>query len=426
MGDRNPSRPNRKNRRGIALPMMALLIAVLLAFAGLVLDGGRLYFEKRKMQAAADAGAFAGAHEVKRGNTGRVDIASKEDARLNSYEHGVGTIQIDVNNPPLSGEFQNNGFVEVVIQQEIPTYFMRVLNFNQATVRARAVAGLLAYSDLCLLALDPDGRAALRVTGTPRLEADCGVMVNSDNDRAIEVNGSGELISQWIGTAGQARTAGGGLMIPSIAEYALPMTDPFAARTEPVAANYPLSPTAGLAASTISTDTVLQPGLYPTQISITNGTVTFLPGQYYLTRGLSATGGALLGEGGVGFFNYNERGNDFITITATAEAHLVAASTVPSLPFPQNSMQNILFWARRTSGDREPGNLIRGTADSSFTGALYFSDEHLDFAGSSDTTGAWALIVAKSVDLSGTSGVQRIEPPPDGTFPELSMVTLVE
>jgi hypothetical protein len=268
--------------------MMALLIAVLLAFAGLVLDGGRLYFEKRKMQAAADAGAFAGAHEVKRGNTGRVDVAAKEDARLNSYEDGVGTIEVDVNNPPLSGEFQSNGFVEVIVQQEIPTYLMRILNFNQATVRARAVAGLLTYSDLCLLALDPDDRAALRVTGTPRLEAECGVMVNSDNDRAIEVNGTGELVSQWIGTAGQARTAGGGLMIPSIAEYALPMTDPFAARTEPVAAHYPLSPTAGLAAGTISTNTVLQPGLYPKQIKITGGTVTFLPGQYYLTRGLSA------------------------------------------------------------------------------------------------------------------------------------------
>ena len=77
MVELNCSKLNRKSRRGVALPMMALLIAVLRAFAGLVLDGGRLYFEKRKVQAAADAGAFAGAHVIR----GRIAIGSTQQQR---------------------------------------------------------------------------------------------------------------------------------------------------------------------------------------------------------------------------------------------------------------------------------------------------------------------------------------------------------
>ena len=39
----------RSNRRGIALPLMGLLIAVFFAFMAIILDGGYLYFEKLRM-----------------------------------------------------------------------------------------------------------------------------------------------------------------------------------------------------------------------------------------------------------------------------------------------------------------------------------------------------------------------------------------
>ncbi|HEY7616203.1 MAG TPA: pilus assembly protein TadG-related protein, partial [Terriglobales bacterium] len=44
-------------------------MVVLGGFAGLVFDGGMLYYEKRRMQSAADAGAMGGAWEIVRGHT---------------------------------------------------------------------------------------------------------------------------------------------------------------------------------------------------------------------------------------------------------------------------------------------------------------------------------------------------------------------
>ena len=41
-------------RSGQMLPMVSVLLVILIAMSGLVLDGGRIYFEKRRMPNAAD------------------------------------------------------------------------------------------------------------------------------------------------------------------------------------------------------------------------------------------------------------------------------------------------------------------------------------------------------------------------------------
>ncbi len=60
----------------------------MLALMGLVFDGGRIYYEKRRLQAAADAGAFAAVQELRRGhrdaNT-QVKPAARRDVELNGY-----------------------------------------------------------------------------------------------------------------------------------------------------------------------------------------------------------------------------------------------------------------------------------------------------------------------------------------------------
>ena len=89
------------DQRGVALIMTAVMFAVLLGFMGLVLDGGRLYYEKRSMQIAADAGAMGGAHELWRRHSDygtQVRPAVVNDTGLNGYTTGNSTIT--VNTPP--------------------------------------------------------------------------------------------------------------------------------------------------------------------------------------------------------------------------------------------------------------------------------------------------------------------------------------
>jgi hypothetical protein len=249
--------------------MMAVLFAALLAFMGLVLDGGRIYFEKRRMQFAADAGSYAGAHEVMRGNDGLVVLASRTDAGLNGYEHGAGTKEVDVYHPPVSGNYAgNSGFVEVVVSETVPTYFMSVLNINEATVRTRAVSGVVNNGNLCVLALDPSRDRALRVTGTPRLDTECEIHVKSTSTRALEVNGAGQLVANCdqfdagncIGVVGEPRVAGGGYVSPDPVLDLEPTPDPFALRPQPVVGDFTLSLTAALAANPIGTNVTLKPG----------------------------------------------------------------------------------------------------------------------------------------------------------------------
>jgi uncharacterized membrane protein len=63
------------------LPLFAITFALLLLFLGLVVDGGMIYFERRRAQAAADAGAYAGALELIHGNAAWVSTPEKQTPR---------------------------------------------------------------------------------------------------------------------------------------------------------------------------------------------------------------------------------------------------------------------------------------------------------------------------------------------------------
>ena len=97
------------SRRGAILVIFALTFSGLLLFLGLVVDGGIIYFERRKAQAAADAGAYAGALELLHGNNSWIDDAAKADTKMNGFDDDETVIVITVNNPPLTGSAAGDG-----------------------------------------------------------------------------------------------------------------------------------------------------------------------------------------------------------------------------------------------------------------------------------------------------------------------------
>ncbi|MBI3920403.1 MAG: Tad domain-containing protein [Armatimonadetes bacterium] len=58
-----------RSQKGQTLPMVAFGLIVILSFAGLAIDGGNVYMQRRRMQNAADSGALAGARELALGAT---------------------------------------------------------------------------------------------------------------------------------------------------------------------------------------------------------------------------------------------------------------------------------------------------------------------------------------------------------------------
>jgi Flp pilus assembly protein TadG len=172
---------NNRSERGTIIPLMAVVMLTLVAFLGLAFDASFLFFEKRRVQTAADAGAIAGAQELLRRNTSNVTTAARKDSQLNRFTHGTNSVDVTVNNPPLSGSRAGDaGFVEVVVSKPRPTWFMNVVGVSSSTVRARAVAGLVS-SGGCVYSLNrvPGSNSGIFMNGTVNATFNCGVFSNS-------------------------------------------------------------------------------------------------------------------------------------------------------------------------------------------------------------------------------------------------------
>jgi Flp pilus assembly protein TadG len=416
-----------RTKKGIALPMMAVLAFVFLAFLGLVFDGGLLYFKKRWMQSAADAAAYGAAHEILRERQGKTkgDIVAtgREDAARNGFTDGEAQTTVTINNPPTAGPNQNNGFVEAIIEQTAPTYFIRAINVDAATVSARAVAGVSDDGDICIQALDENAKPGLKVNGTATLNASCGVRVNSCNSQwGLEVDGRASITASEIGVCGGEKISGDVVCTDSSecpTVGAPPIPDMFLGREQPsdafLAAYAPV-----FTDTTVKTgDTViLNPGRYNGKpgIQISGGTVTFTAG-FYVIEGMDITGGTVTGIG-VTFYN---TGSELIKVnggTVTFEAPVTGITP---------AMDQMLLWCDRSSPDKNPGHMWHGNGASSIQGILYCKTQHVDWAGNHQAN-EWITIVANTIKVAGTSDVTQttVITPPPGTIPELLTISLFE
>lgn len=143
------------------LVIVAVLFPVLIGFAGLAIDVGVLMKYRTDRQRSADAAVIAGAQylmynpgDVSGAKTTTCDFALKNGADTTGCP---GSGQVRVNIPPLSGPYAGAaGAVEVIINKTDPTYFLRVLGKNQATVSARAVGSSRPRkANYALVVLDP-------------------------------------------------------------------------------------------------------------------------------------------------------------------------------------------------------------------------------------------------------------------------------
>jgi hypothetical protein len=228
----------------------------------------------------------------------------------------------------------------------------------------------------------------------------------------MDVSGNAEIHGTWIGVAGGH--CGGGLYDPPAQDGALPMIDPLASMTPPAYAS--VTPVFTNVKVNNATAT-LNPGYYQggIEISGSSSVVTFNPGLYVLNSGLKITGGVVTGNG-VTFYNI---GNQYVDIDGATQVEFKAPTS--------GDYQGMLFWGDAASPNGSPGHKLRGTSTTSFTGAIYFPTQHVDWAGTNDTIGEWTMLVANTIDVTGSgSAVSTINPPPAGSLPQVTTATLVE
>ncbi len=348
-----------------------------------------------------------------------------------------------MNIPPLSGNYTTEpDFVEVIVEEVVPSYFANVFGQETVTIRSRNVAGFSRYADACVIALEPTATESFIASGTPRLDANCGIAVNSTDEEAMVTNGQPScVIATVIGVTGGYSNRSN---TPCIDPYPIrtpPIVDPLSHLTPIVIAN-----SGGCIVNTnISTGAhTLSPGRYcgtpenedgvleyRPAIQISGGTVTFDPGLYVLDAGIDITGNSVIRGTGVTFYNTNKQeeyqGNMDAWVTMSIECTVDFQVSAPT----DGDYTGVLFWEDPDapewdfySPDERRFHFFGGNQTSVFGGAVYTPSSQVRWAGTGDSAD-WTMVVADTIKVVGNAIVpgQRIN---TGNANPFLKVTLVE
>ena len=377
--------------QGVTVAMFAIMLPALIAALGLAIDAGATFEQNRRMQTAADSAALSAAQEVKLQNSGGIEGAALDGASSNGFERDS-TTGIEVRHPPTTGAYKgNNEYVEVVISQPEPLYFMRIFKEEAEDIRARAVAGTQP-GDTCILVKNKTAQYAFDAGGNSTLRLqDCGISVNSNNNRAATANGSSIVEAAYIGIVGNYT---GSNFTPEPWTGADEVEDPLASFS---AGNMPACTFSG--AQIIQASTTLNPGVYCGGIELrSQAVVHFNPGVYWLAGGgLNANAGTSMIGSGVTFVNTEKKPHysyDKIWINGGAQINLSAPTS--------GTWQGILFYQDPKINSTKQ-NIFNGTADMKLSGIVYFPTTSTKFSGDFGSDAQKLLLIGDKVEFTGNT-----------------------
>jgi Flp pilus assembly protein TadG len=154
MNQNQAPRRSRAGQRGSIAVIVALSLVALLAFAAIAVDVGYLMFSQRRLQAATDAAALAGATDLwtKSWATSQADAqnyaAGQTDSNSNTLPGNVSVTSTSITGlklasvtlPYAQAASGYNG-IEVTQVASVPTFFARAIGIKSATISASSKAG---------------------------------------------------------------------------------------------------------------------------------------------------------------------------------------------------------------------------------------------------------------------------------------------
>ncbi|MFN7918801.1 MAG: VWA domain-containing protein [Bryobacteraceae bacterium] len=155
-----------RSRRGIAIILTALMLAMIIPMVGLAIDAGVMFAIRAKMSAAVDAAAIASAQALARGQTiadQRNTATSRAEAYYwanfpaSSFQTKDGTVEVVVDESQL-----RTRTVQVTASVKAPVYFMRYLGWGTASsTPVVRVSGTASRRDVnVMMVIDRSGSLA--------------------------------------------------------------------------------------------------------------------------------------------------------------------------------------------------------------------------------------------------------------------------
>jgi hypothetical protein len=217
---------------GQVMPIFAAGLLAMLAFTGIVLDGGNLFQNRQSLQNASDAAAIAAALEVAKGTctpatTGPCATYAGLYAGMNDANPSGNALptcaslneQVSDTKPPSTAPgcyvypytppgASSNDYVEVWLTRKISNFFGGILGVGVSTESARAVGAITAGTPppITFAALDDAAscdKHTLLVKLGGNLVVDSGIYVNSCSaGDAFDIFGGGSISAPKIETNG--------------------------------------------------------------------------------------------------------------------------------------------------------------------------------------------------------------------------------
>lgn len=124
------------------MPFIAILLPILVAFAGLAFDGGSIFVAKREALNVATAAARAGAADVTEASlyAGRPELAPSAAGTAAGFATGQG---YTAGASTFGG---GNDKVFVAVQVDVPMVFLVFVGINQVTVSESAIAQVQTFA----------------------------------------------------------------------------------------------------------------------------------------------------------------------------------------------------------------------------------------------------------------------------------------
>ncbi|WP_179294641.1 pilus assembly protein TadG-related protein, partial [Mesorhizobium sp. WSM3879] len=375
-----------RDAAGNVAVIFALTLPIVVGGAGLGVETSYWYYSSLKLQATADAAAYAGALEKVAGSsTAAITTAATQSAT----DNGLANVTITVHTPPTSGSHMTNKAVEVILNQSLDRMFTAIFSESKVPERARAVALITDASKACVLALNPSAYQAALFSGNTSVKlTGCSVMSNSAQADAVKVQGSAALQADCLIAVGGVSLGNPVTTVcKSPITQALPASDPFS--------NLP-APAAGNPCKTVNgskTSQTLQPGTYCSGMDL-KGNVTLQPGTYVVQGSLKVNAGAVVSGTGVTLFM---SGSNTVSMNGNATVTLSAPTS--------GTYSGVLFYGDRTG--TSTSSTFNGTASSLLTGAIYFPKQQVNYLGNFSGSGGCTQVVADKIQWSGSTTIKQ-------------------
>jgi len=131
------------NESGQIIVLLAVVMVILLGFAGLAIDGGNVFTQRRRAQNVADNAALAYALKINQGGTSSSQVSANGNTaatailNANGYVDGVNTVQITITRAPTG--YTNND-VRVVLTTTVSTAFIHLVYNGPVAFTVSAIA----------------------------------------------------------------------------------------------------------------------------------------------------------------------------------------------------------------------------------------------------------------------------------------------